>query len=388
MRKKKFLLLPFVILILIVTVKSKSIFNHNEKKIEKDSLVTISISAVGDLMCHSPQFDYARVTADSFNFNPEFDSIKPYLKKTDFLFGNLETVTAGKSFKYSGYPAFNSPDDFIRAIKASSFTMLITSNNHALDRGANGALRTISVIKNSGLDYDGTFTSESDRDSIRIFDLKGIKVAFLAYTYGVNGNYIPKGKSYLINLIDTTLIKEDIISARKIGADIVLVYFHFGTQYKRTPDEFQKQIVDKTIQYGADIIIGSHPHVIEPAEFFKTNNAKLDTGFVAYSLGNFVSNQRWRYADAGMILKIFLSKNIRTDSIFINKVTYLPTWVFKGKINNKDEFNILPAQEAFEQSCPSFLSDEDKRKMEQAFDDTRETMTKYSGKLRIENIQR
>ena len=388
MRNKKFLLLPFVLLILIVTVKSKSIFNNYEKKIEKDSLVTISISAVGDLMCHSPKFDYARVSADSFNFNPEFDSIKPYLEKTDFLFGNLETVTAGKSFKYSGYPAFNSPDSFIRAIKASGFTMLITSNNHALDRGANGVLRTISVIKNSGLNYNGTFTSESDRDSIRIFDLKGIKVAFLAYTYGVNGNYIPKGKSYLINLIDTTLIKEDIISARKIGADIVLVYFHFGTQYKRTPDEFQKQIVDKTIQYGADIIIGSHPHVIEPAEFFKTNNAKLDTGFVAYSLGNFVSNQRWRYADAGMILKIFLSKNIRTDSIFINKVTYLPTWVFKGKINNKDEFNILPAQEAFEQSCPSFLSDEDKRKMEQAFDDTRETMTKYSGKLRIENIQR
>ncbi len=385
MRKKKLLFIPLVLLIFIITVKSKSFFNPHGNKIEKDSLVTISISAVGDLMCHSPQFQYARVNADSFDFNPEFNYIKQYLINSDFVFGNLETVAAGKSFNYSGYPAFNSPDDFIKAIRAAGFTMLVTSNNHAFDRGANGVLRTISVIKKTGLDYDGTFSSQRDRDSIRIFNLKGIKVAFLAYTYGVNGNYIPKGKSYLINLIDTTLIKHDINSARKAGTDIVLVYFHFGTQYKRSPDEFQKQIVDKTIKYGADIIIGSHPHVIEPAAFFKTQDAKLDTGFVAYSLGNFVSNQRWRYADAGVILKIFLTKNIKTDSIFINKVTYLPTWVFKGLVNGKNEFNVLPAQDAFEQDCPSFLSQGDKLKMQQAFEDTRETMNTFSTRIEIDS---
>ncbi len=385
MQKKKFLFVPLIIFIFVVTVKSKGIFNQHQKEIEKDSLVTISISVVGDLMCHSPQFEYARVNADSFNFNPEFDSIKPYLKSSDFVFGNLETVAAGTTKNYSGYPAFNTPDDFIRAIQAAGFTMLMTSNNHAFDRGANGVLRTISVIKNSGLDYDGTFTSERDRDSIRIFNLKGIKVAFLAYTYGVNMNNVPKAKSYLINLIDTTLIKRDIDAARNDGDEVVLVYYHFGTQYRRMPDEFQKQIVDKTIQYGADIIIGSHPHVIEPVNFFKTNHAKLDSGFVAYSLGNFVSNQRWRYADGGMVLKIFLTKNFKTDSIFISKVAYLPTWVFKGIVNGKNEFIILPAQEASKQDYPSFLTSNDRQKMEQAFEDTKEMMTRSSGRVQIDS---
>ena len=385
MRSKKLLLIPIAVLILIFTVKSRDNFYPHKQKVEKDSLVTISITSVGDLMCHSPQFEYARVNADSFDFNSEFNVIKPYLMNSDFVFGNLETVTAGRSKKYSGYPAFNTPDDFIRAIKLSGFTMLVTSNNHALDKGASGLLRTISIIRNSGLDYNGTFTSKGDRDSIRIFNLKGIRIAFLAYTYGVNGNYIPKGKSYLVNLIDKTLIKRDIDSARKDGAEIVLVYFHFGTQYKRTPDEFQKQIVDKTIHYGADIIIGSHPHVIEPANFFKIKHAKLDTGFVAYSLGNFISNQRWRYADAGVILKIFLTKNLNSDSVYISNVTFLPTWVFKGKINNKDEFEIIPAEEAFSQNCPAFLSTSDRQKMKQAFDDTKEILNKFTSRIQVDS---
>jgi len=386
MRQIKYLFPILVVLVIIFTVSTKGIFNKSKKDTEKDSLVTISISAVGDIMCHSPQFDYARVRADSFDFNPEFSHVKSYLLNSDIVFGNLETVAAGNTFKYSGYPAFNSPDDFIRAIKESGFTMLVTANNHAFDRGARGVLRTISVIKNSGLNYDGTFTSERDRDSIRIFEIKGIRAAFLAYTYGVNGNYIPKGKAYLINIIDTTLIKHDIASAREKGAEIVLVYFHFGTQYKRGIDEFQNQIVEKTIKYGADIIIGSHPHVVEPVVFYKANNSKLDTGFAAYSLGNFVSNQRWRYADAGLILKIYLTKNLRTKTIYINKVSYLPTWVFKGRVGNKDEFEVLPSQLSFKREYPKFLTLDDIRKMKEAFEDTKEVMTKYTDKIEIDSI--
>lgn len=388
MRRIKYLLPILVLLIFIISVSSKCLFRTKAQRVSEDSLVTITITAVGDFMCHLPQVDYARVSGDSFNFSPEFNTIKPYIENSDFAFGNLETVTAGGKLKYSGYPAFNSPDYFIKAIKESGFKMLVTSNNHAFDRGEIGILRTISVLKNYELSYDGTFTSERDRDSIRIFDLKGIKAAFLAYTYGVNGNYIPKGKAYLINIIDTTLIKGDITEARKEGADIVVVYFHFGTQYKRTPDEYQKQVVDRTIKYGADIIIGSHPHVIEPAVYFKANNAKLDTGFAAYSLGNFVSNQRWRYADAGVILKIFLTKNIRTDEIYISKVSYLPTWVFKGRKDNKDEFEVMPAQEAFGGNSPKFLTSDDISKMKQAFEDTKEVMTKFTDRVQIDSLGR
>jgi poly-gamma-glutamate synthesis protein (capsule biosynthesis protein) len=372
------------VLVLIITeyLKSKEFFSGHTSA--ADSTVTISISAVGDLMCHSPQYDYARVKADSFDFNPVFKFIKRYLHNSDFTFGNLETVTAGKSKGYSGYPLFNVPDEFVSAVKSAGFNLVTTSNNHALDRGEYGLLRTISIIKKTGLFYTGTYTSQRDRDSLRIFNIKGIKLALLAYSYGVNGNLIPKGKSYLINLIDTVLIRNDINSARQSGAEVVLVYFHFGTEYKRFPTDFQKLIVDKTISAGADLIIGGHPHVIEPAAYYKTNKAKLDTGFVVYSMGNFLSNQRWRYSDAGVILNIFLTKNFHNGKIALSKITFLPTWVFKGKLNYKDEFEILPAADTLNSVFKENMSNAEKKEMLQSFDDTKYILTRYTDKIYME----
>ncbi len=371
-------------LIFIYTFYLKSNDIQSIHHLSQDSLVTISISAVGDLMCHSPEADYAKVTADSFDFNPAFSIIRQYLNKSDFTFGNFETVTGGKSLGYSGYPFFNAPDEFISAIKFAGFNLLTTSNNHALDKGEKGLLRTISVINKNGINYVGTFSSERDRDSIRIFNLKGIKVALLAYTYGTNGNYIPPNKPYLINIIDTSLIKKDIKTARQQNADIVLVYFHFGEEYHRLPTDYQKNIVEKTIQDGADIIIGSHPHVIEPVAYFKTNGGKLDTGFVAFSLGNFISNQRWRYSDAGLVLNLYLTKNLKSDSVYISKVTYLPTWVFKGKIQNKNEFKIIPAQEPSPKIL-NYLGENNLAKMEQAFRDTKNILTTYTNRILLED---
>jgi poly-gamma-glutamate synthesis protein (capsule biosynthesis protein) len=337
-------------------------------------------------MCHSPQFESARVSADSFDFRPIFEIIKKYISNSDFSFGNLETVTAGKSKLYSGYPLFNAPDEFISAVKSSGFKLVTTSNNHALDRGKSGLLRTISIIKSTGLYHTGTFNSQKDRDSIRIYNIKGIKLGLLAYSYGTNGNPVPKEKTYLINLIDTVQIRKDINSYRQNGADIVLVYFHFGIEYKRTPSDYQKIIVEKTIACGADLIIGGHPHVIEPAFYFKTKKGKLDTGFAIYSMGNFISNQRWRYSDAGVILNIFLTKNLNTGIISISKITFLPTWVFKGKINNKESYEILPAADTLNRFFINYMSINDKKKMLQSFDDTKNIMTTITHNISVENI--
>ena len=347
--------------------------------VEKDSTVTIRLSVVGDIMCHSPQYSYAKVSTDSFDFNPTFSVVKKYFSKADFLLGNFETVTAGSGKPYSGYPYFNTPDDFIYALKSAGFNLLTTANNHAVDQGEKGILRTISILKKNGIPYNGTFTSERDRDSIRIFNVKGIRIAFLAYSYGTNGNPVPKSKPYLINLIDFDLVENDIKTARKLGADIVLVHYHFGEEYKREPVKSQLETVDKTIQLGADIIIGGHPHVIEPVNYFKTNNGRLDTGFVAYSMGNFISNQMWRYSDAGMILSIELIKNIKKDSLYIKKADYIPTWVYKGMYKGKNEYIILPSSSA--DSTYNFLSDENKFKMKQAFQDTRDILLKYTKKM-------
>ncbi len=341
---------------------------------EPDSVVTISITAVGDLMCHSPQYDYARVENDSFDFRPVYKYVKPYLDNSDLTMGNLETVIAVKGYKYSGYPMFNSPAAYVTALKSTGFNLITTANNHALDKGVKGVASTIEHLKVNNINYVGTFRSQRDRDSIRVFSLKGIKVAVLAYTYGVNNNIIKNNNGYLINIIDTVLIKNDIKTARAGGAEIVLVYYHFGDQYKRFASEYQKEIVAKTISYGADIILGGHPHVIEPAGYFKTNGAKLDTGYVIYSLGNFFSNQLWRYADAGVILKLNITKDINKDSLYISKVNYTPTWVFKGTTIEGNKYYILPDDTTKSDTSYKFLTPQDKIKMLQAFDDTKEIL--------------
>lgn len=345
-----------------------------------DSLVTASISVVGDIMCHSVQYNYAYVKPDSFDFSPLFSEIKQYLNQSDFLFGNLETVTAGVKKGFSGYPLFNSPDDFITAIKAAGFDLLSTANNHALDRGEPGVIRTIEQLKLNNLYYNGTFLSEKDRDSIRIFNIKGIKIAFLAYTYGTNGNWIPKGKDYLINLIDTLKIRNDIKIARGKGVDIVIVHLHFGDEYQRTPNKYQKDIVKKIIEDGADIIIGGHTHVLQPVEFFKTKKSKIDSGFVIYSMGNFISNQRWRYSDGGAILTFSFRKYIYSDSVYLNNVKFLPIWVFKGNTVSGRQYIILPAESAIKDSAYSFLTSFDRKTAATSFNDTKEILTKYSSK--------
>ncbi len=376
----------FILLSFSFSEKKLSGFGEKIIPLEPDSLVSITLSVAGDIMCHSVQYNYARVKADSFNFNPVFSQIKKYLDQSDFAFGNLETVTAGSQKGYSGYPFFNSPDEFIAAIKNAGFDLLSTANNHALDRGEAGVRRTIEELKLHHLYYNGTFLSQSDRDSIRIFDIRGIKVAFLAYTYGTNGNPIPKGKEYLINIIDTTKIRNDIKLARNNGSDIVLVHFHFGDEYQREPTEYQKEIVDQTIKAGADIIIGGHPHVLQPVKSYRTLDSKMDSGFVAYSMGNFISNQRWRYSDGGAILSFKLTKNFSTDSIKINQISYLPIWVFKGETSTGKQYIIIPSEAAFTDSNFTFLTPNDRRLAAQSFHDTKEILTKYSNKPRLEEI--
>lgn len=171
-----------------------------------DSLVTIRISFVGDIMCHTPQLEHARVGKDSFDFNPSFAEIKQLLEMDELTIGNFETTCAGKEMGFSG-----------------------------------------------------TFCSQADHDSIRVLDLKGIRTAILNYTYGTNEPWPGKGREYLLNLIDTTNIRKDIDSARESGAEIVIAYYHYGNEMYSDESASQEAIIDFTIQTGADIIIGSHP---------------------------------------------------------------------------------------------------------------------------------
>jgi hypothetical protein len=335
-----------------------------------DSLTTINLSFVGDLMCHTPQIEYAKISDDSMDFNPSFRGIKPYLENSDLTFGNFETVVGGKGKKYFGYPNFNSPEEYIQALKHSGFDILFTSNNHSMDQGKDGVISTLERIKSFGIIPIGTNSSPRERDSLRIINIKGIKLGLNSYSYGLNGRKLSISNDFLVNIIDTTRIRQDILKLISKKVDVVIIYFHFGEEYSRTPSEYQKEIVNKAFNYGADIIIASHPHVVQPVEYNYNSKSRIKKGLVAYSLGNFFSNQQWRYSDSGLILNLEITKNNFKDSLWISKVSDIPTWVFKGDTKRGREYLIIPSDTSLVKKIDDFNSEKYLHKLIEAYEDT------------------
>jgi len=358
----------------------------NSNTTQSDSIVTVKFSAVGDIMCHSTQFNYSRLTDSTFDFKPVYREIKMFLDSSDVVIGNLETIVAGKDIEYSGYPVFNTPEEFLEGLKYAGFDILVTANNHAFDQKEIGVLNTLGNINKNGMMSSGTYYSQEDRESISIYNYGNFNFALLSYSYGVNKYKIPDDKKYLVNIIDTALIREDINLVKERGIDLVIVYFQFGGEYEREPNEFQKEIVNNTISSGADIILGAHTHVIQPIEQFKTANGNIDSGFVAYSLGNFISNQRWRYSDGGTILNFTLAKNLNSGKVELTSVEYLPIWVFKGITEYGYEYIVLPSEISRKDSLPNYLTEKDIELMNQCFEDTRAILEKnYSG-INMQNL--
>ncbi len=295
-----------------------------------DSLVQITIGATGDLMCHSTQFKYASTGDGHYDFTGCFAYVQSYIASIDYMIGNLETTLAGTRLAYSGYPDFNSPDDYVAGLKDAGFDMLVTANNHSNDTGIKGVARTLQVLDSLGLDHTGTYSQPENRIPL-IREIKGIRIAFLAYTYSTNGKLLPAGKEWMVNPIDADLIVEDINTAKNQGAEVIVVVYHFGQEYKRAPDDYQQHYARIAMESGADIILGSHPHVLQPAGRFISGKSTVDTGFIAWSMGNFISNQQDEYTDEGIIFRLGIEKDIKTGRIRINSIQYLPTWVYKGK---------------------------------------------------------
>jgi len=351
-----------------------------------DSISEISINLVGDLMCHLPQTNNARLSNGEFDFNPSFEYIKPYLQDADITIGNLETTFAGTVQPYAGYPAFNSPDAYCTALKNTGFDFLVTANNHSMDTREAGLLRTIDVIKKHGLGYAGTYLNQQDHDSIRIVKIKGVKLGILNYTYGTNGAYPSSNHTYMLNVIDSSGIVDAVKAAKTKGADIVLVFYHMGVENVTEPTQAQKDAVRFALEAGASLVIGAHPHMIGPTQkvYSKAIN---DTAFVAYSLGNFLSNQYWRYTDAGVILKLIIQKNYTKKTCSFKSANYLPTWVYRGDGAKKMHI-LLPAQWATDSTkLPDFLNTSHHQKMLEAFNDTKQVLTKYNTDLKLNSVK-
>ncbi|HTL81331.1 MAG TPA: CapA family protein [Bacteroidia bacterium] len=365
-----------------------SVFRAPSSIVGEDSTVVITMSFIGDLMCHVPQIDNARKPDGSFDFNPSFKEITQYLSAADVTMGNLECTFAGSGRPYQGYPAFNAPDAYLWAIKNSGIDFVCTANNHSMDTGEEGLLRTVKKVREAGLQSTGTFLSQRDRDSIRVLDIKGVKVAVLNYTYGTNGAYPDSSRKYMLNVADSALVHNDVLHARATNADVVLVFYHWGIENKQEPVAKQGSMFHWAADAGADLVIGAHPHVLEPLTYFKTaSNARLDTGIVAWSLGNFLSNQYWRYTDAGVILTLSLKKNFTTGKISLEQTQYFPTMVNRSNDNSIQQHVVIPAQWCELDSLPAWINAGYQTKLCEGFSDTKVMMVKNSAKPALKSYK-
>jgi poly-gamma-glutamate synthesis protein (capsule biosynthesis protein) len=253
-------------------------------------------------MVHQPVVKSALGADGLYDFRPHYQYVRPFFKNADLVVGNLETPLAGG--RYSGYPLFNAPDDLADALKWAGFSALNLANNHSLDRGWAGLARTVEVLKERGLIYMGAFTGPADRAAPRLFSAAGVTVGLSGYTYGVNVplNY-PNEETWRLNLADEKIIEADQSALKEAGADYTVVNLHFGEEYRRTPTAGQINLVENLFAAGVDLIIGHHPHVVEPARL------RPGTGggqAAVFSLGNFISNQRFPYTNQGLMLEVSL----------------------------------------------------------------------------------
>ena len=300
----------------------------------------VTLIFAGDAMLHTPQITAAK-TDSGYNFHPTFEKIKGRIFNADIAGVNLETTFGNPP--YSGYPLFNSPKEVAKALHHGGFNLFFTANNHALDSGKEGLEQTIDVIRKEGVKQTGTFKNPENRALTYPLMLikNGIRMAFLNYTYGTNG--LPVRPPNIVNLIDTTLIKKDIAAANKLNPDIIIAVMHWGHEYHTQPSLHQKEIAQFLFNNKVRIIIGHHPHVIQPIQTHTEGNNI--THAVFYSLGNFVSNQRWKNSDGGMLAHIELSKKEPEAPVTIQSVDYSLVWTHKYFKANKPVFRVLPAQD-------------------------------------------
>lgn len=297
-------------------------------------------------MAHESQLRSAyNAQCDCYDFGTVFSPVAPLFKNVDVSIANLETTLPGKN--YSGYPAFGAPDSLVDAVKSAGINVLTTASNHCLDKGKDALIRTLRTLDEKGMPHLGTYASGSDYEKQHIFLLKknGISVAMLDYTYGTNE--IPTPDGVVVNRIDKDLLSRDIALAKEKDVDAVIVLLHFGKEYLNEPDAFQREMVSHALASGADIVLGGHPHHVQPYEVLRLadRSGKEKPRLVAYSLGNFVSAQRERYTDGGMVLYFTLVKKQDSSgntAMDISDVHHSLVWVHVAHEGDRKTFQILP----------------------------------------------
>lgn len=397
--------IAFILMILILSIYFFSIYNltpdimvskdgtglyeeagPSNSIIEEESIenkiATGTILAAGDIMFHMPQVKaaYDPVTK-TYDFRDNFKYVKKHIESVNLSIANFETVTGGNEIGFSGFPNFNSPEETLLAIKDAGFQVLTTANNHCLDQGKKGLINTIYAIEKQGMKNIGTYREPST--PILIEEINEIKLALLSYTYGFNGmeyTITEEEQGYMVNKIDENKIKKDIQNAKALGADMVVIFIHWGNEYEKEPSEEQIELGRNMVKWGANIIFGSHPHVIQKTE---TINYNGKDNFIIYSMGNFLSNQRKeimnnKHTEDGIMVKVEFEKDFSKDETIIKNIKYIPTWVRKYKDNNRLKYEIIPIEDFLEnESLQVQLRKGEMVRIEESFHETMDKVVQH-----------
>ncbi|NLL27883.1 MAG: CapA family protein [Bacteroidales bacterium] len=341
--KRKILLVALSIVLLLVVVafilnpflKAGNKFGKTNLSSEKDS---VTFWVTGDAMMHMPQYKAALNHETGLTeFDSCFTLIRPILNKADVRMVNFETTLAGKP--YSGFPRFSAPKEFPDALCRAGFNLFLFANNHCNDKGKAGILGNINYADSVKIWHTGIFKDSADRKSRYplMLNINNWKIAVLNYTYGTNGFTEPK--PLVINRIDSTQILKDILTAKLYNADAILAAMHWGEEYQHKQNFKQKQIASFLLENGVDVIIGSHPHIVQPIELV-TPIGSMNEKLVIWSLGNFISNQNDQYTDAGLLVGFTLKKDLHNKTI-VSNVKYVPLYRMRF-LSKKPGYFMMP----------------------------------------------
>ena len=413
---KKLVLLLAIVIILPLTACKGKLFNGEKgsdisgisngngetpdlgNECPKDDENIIRITAVGDVIVHDTQIDsqYDEST-DSYDFTDNFKHVEEYIKESDLAIANLETTLSGKEKGFSGFPLFNSPDEIVDAIKYSGFDVVSAANNHIIDRGLDGLLRTAEVIKDKDLDLVGIKSKAKDKTYV-VKEVKGVKLGISNYVFetpkrggkrAINSIVIPNKALDLVDTFNYSELEDNykdmeerIAAMKSEGAEVIIFLMHWGNEYDRHPNDYQKKISKKLADLGVDLIIGSHPHVIQPMEYISSEVSGKKT-LVLYSLGNFLSNQRReilgdKYPEDGIIVNVDLKKQ-EDGSVNISEVSYIHTWVYRKDLGGeKYSYEILPLNELDEKYTFNIYDTVEIEKAKDSYNSTMAIFSEYN----------
>lgn len=332
--------------------------NESQSSKPDNKEITATVLNTGDILIHENVLNGARQADGSYSFANFYKAAKPYITSADYSVANLEVTLGGEAAgRYRGYPEFNCPDSLLDYLKADGFDMLLTANNHSLDTGLAGLKRTVNRVKLSGLDFLGTKETTDDPTYV-VKDINGIKIGMVAYTYGTNSS--ASGAGELINYFSSANLPSFYVEAQAViddmkqnGAEAIVFYMHWGNEYHTKPNTYQKAVAQQLCNMDVDVIVGGHPHVLQPIELLHSEDSQ-NTTVCLYSMGNSISNQRivemtgvceTGHTEDGVLFSYTFTKDSDGD-VALTAVDIIPTWVDRYGTSGNYQYTMYPLENA------------------------------------------